>query len=186
MDELESIKNQVVEFRDSVKKYRKLLMDSRDSVLPEIARNFDEIEQMRSDLIMVYARLEKYIEKIGNNPKMNDGVWNIWYSPYSNAFTKDVLPRIGKSADLIITDLDYIIGKLSAMSNEAFDGLFIEKTERNNSDISENPHKEYWGTLSRRFLIFAWRLVKNLTFQIIVGVFVVLIGGYFLFKLGWN
>lgn len=113
-----SLKERFESFYQRVKAYRALLIESRSSYMSEIVKNKEKIEDERQGLIREYAKLDEHIKLLGNNPKISDGVWNIWYSPYSNAFTTDLLIRVGRSLDAVISDLDWIIGKLEANTEE--------------------------------------------------------------------
>jgi hypothetical protein len=119
MERKEVIKK-IDEFKDAVVSYRDLLLSSRDYALPEIVRNHDQIDKSKTEITRLYTSIEKYIIKFGNNPKMNDGVWNVMYSPYSNAFTSDTLVRVGPSIDMVIDDLNIVSGRLNAVSDEEF------------------------------------------------------------------
>lgn len=112
------LKEQIEAFYKKVKSYRSLLVESRNPHIPEIEKNQEKIKESRKILIRKYAKLEPYIKKLGKNPKMCDGVWKIWYSPYDNAFSSDILLRVGPSIDAVIDDLDLIIGKLENMKAE--------------------------------------------------------------------
>ncbi len=120
-------KKTIQEFRGKIESYRKLLLSSRDSIMPNIVRNHGEIDQQKSELNSIYGGLENYIKKLGKNPKINDGVWNIWFSPYDNAFTSDTLVRIGPSIEATLGDLDYILGKIKSMTKEDWSDLFEQK-----------------------------------------------------------
>lgn len=127
--DIETLKEKILQFKNEVKEYRDLLSESRDHIMPEIVRNFEHLDQYRTSLIKQYASLETYIKKFGKGPKLNDGVWNVFYSPYDNAFTKDTLIRVGPSTDAILNDLDYIIGKLENIKNNE---SLVEEKERGN------------------------------------------------------
>lgn len=117
----EEVVKKIEEFRQGCKAYSDLLLDSRDDVFPDIVRNHDLIDEARAKLNRVYASVEKYIKKFGNNPKMNDGVWNVTYSPYDNAFTSDILIRTGRSLDAVIDDLNLVLGRLEAITDSEFE-----------------------------------------------------------------
>lgn len=117
----DEIIKKIEDFREAVKAYSKLLLESRDSMFPDIVRNHDLIDETKSKLNRTFASLEKYIVRFGNNPKMNDGVWNVTYSPYNNAFTSDTLVRVGPSIDGVIDDLDIVIGRMESVSDQEFD-----------------------------------------------------------------
>lgn len=119
----EEFKKDLESFQVAVKVYRSLLLESRNRSIPKIEINQELISEQRSNLNRMYGRLDVYISKLGKNPKLNDGVWNIWYSPYHNAFTNDVLIRVGSSVDAVINDLDYIFGRLDGMTEKEFTEL---------------------------------------------------------------
>lgn len=106
-------------FKDNTEELRKLLLDSRDCV-GDIVENHDKIRKLRSTLNRIRARLEKFILLFGNNPRMSDGVWNILYPVYDNAFSDDILSRVGPSLNVVLQDQDYIIGKLESIDNKEF------------------------------------------------------------------
>ena len=110
---LTELKQEIQTFKDLVIDYRKLRLASRDA-LANTVTNHELIADARAQLTQTYARLEEPIKKIGNRPRLSDGVNRGLYSPYINAFTADVLQRVGKSIDAVIDDLNYISGKLSA------------------------------------------------------------------------
>ncbi len=112
------VKTNLEEFYKKVRAYRDLLLESRNAYMPEIEKNHEQIAQQKKDLIRDYAKLQSVIEKFGKKPKMNDGVWNVWFSPYDNAFTSDTLIRVGPSLDAVLEDLDFAIGKLEGIDDE--------------------------------------------------------------------
>lgn len=117
----------ITDFQKATIDYSKLLLESRDSVMPDIVRNHDLIDESKSKLSRTFAGLEKYIVKFGNNPKTNDGVWNVMYSPYNNAFTSDVLVRVGPSIDMVIDDLNIVLGRLESVTDEEFENKVSNK-----------------------------------------------------------
>lgn len=135
-----NLKAEIVKFYDKVRAYRTLLLESRDPHIPKIIKNHEEIARQKTILIRDYAKLEVYIKKLGKNQLMNDGVWNIWYSPYDNAFSNDILVRTGPSIDAVINDLDYIIGKLEGMNSREFSTLL--KSSKPASEKIVHPEAE--------------------------------------------
>lgn len=106
---------------------------------------------------------------------MSNGVWNVSYSPYANAFTKDVLPRIGKSTDLIIGDLDYIIGKLEVMSEKELNNLFIDKNSKGkNLDNAKSLHKEYWRMIYKNIINWVTenKIISGIIIAVVAGVII--------------
>ena len=127
-------------FRNDVQGYRELLVRSRDRIMPDIVKNHAQIAQKRSELTSTYAGLEKYIKRIGKNPQMNDGVWNVLYSPYDNAFSADTLVRIGPSIDAVLQDLDYITGKLNTMDQQELDELAYSSQKKGSETLKSKSH----------------------------------------------
>lgn len=115
---LSDLKGQIESFYQKVQSYRSLLIESRNPYIPEIEENHDKINEQKRILIRDYAKLESYIKKWGKDPKMSDGVHKIWYSSYDNAFSSDILLRVGPSIDAVLDDLDFIIGKLETENQE--------------------------------------------------------------------
>ena len=58
------LKTAISEFREKVQEYRDLMSESRDSVMPEIVRNGQQIAQMRRELNAEHGRLEKIYYEI--------------------------------------------------------------------------------------------------------------------------
>jgi hypothetical protein len=110
----------IAEFEASVRAYRQLLIDSSGGFIPEIVQNQNEIERARAALTATYAALEAYINEFGNRPRMSDGVWNVVYSPYANAFTADVLSRVHPSIDGVLDDLNVVKGRIQASTDREF------------------------------------------------------------------
>lgn len=151
---IQECRKELAIFQEAVKEYRSLLLESRNPSIPKIEKNQGVISERRSQLNRMYGQLEAYIIKLGKNPKMNDGVWNIIYSPYSNAFTNDILLRVGPSVDAIINDLDYIFGRLDSMSEEDFSELFISEEKESVKEVpitsqktAEQPLKQIEETI---------------------------------------
>ncbi len=115
--------NEVSNFREAVENYKRLLLESRDSMMPEIVRNYEQISIGRTALVRKYASLEKYLDKLGKRPRMRDGVNPEYYPVYHNAFSTDILLRVGPSLGAVEQDLDYVLGKLDSMSEEEVAGL---------------------------------------------------------------
>ncbi len=125
-------KSKLEEFYKKVRAYRDLLLKSRNAYMPEIEKNHEQIGQQKKELIRDYAKLQSIIEKFGKKPKMNDGVWNVWFSPYDNAFTRDTLVRVGPSLDAVLEDLDFAIGKLEGVEDE--DEVLLKPKEHNSEE----------------------------------------------------
>ncbi len=171
------------DFRQGVMSYRDLLLASRDSAMPHIVRNHDLIDEAKSKLVRTFASLEKYIFKFGNNPKMNDGVWNVLYSPYSMAFSSDILLRVGPAIDGVIDDLDIVLGRLESSTDVDFE----EKINPLQKELIVKDNR--WNYCNPFWLI--WKLFKLIwKHKIISGIFlfivVPLIVAYIQHKLGWN
>lgn len=105
--------------------------------MPEIVRNGLEIAEKRRELNVEFGKLEKFISKFGKNPRMSDGVNPSTYSVYSNAFSNDILLRVGPSTDAVIQDLDYLTGRLNGMSETEFQQIA-------NPVIANNKNRNYW------------------------------------------
>ena len=150
---IQECRKELVLFQEAVKEYRSLLLESRNPSIPKIEKNQGVISERRSQLNRMYGQLETYIIKLGKNPKMTDGAWNIIYSPYSNAFTNDILLRVGPSVDTIINDLDYIFGRLDSMSEEDFSELFrsekeiVKEVPITSQETAEQLLKQIEGTI---------------------------------------
>ncbi len=125
----EELTKEISEFRDKVEQFRRLLLESRDNVMPEIVQNHGEITNQRSDLVRTRARLAKYISKLGKNPRMRDGVNPEYYPTYDNAFSTDTLLRVGPSVESVLQDLDHILGTLDAMTDEEFGNLINQQKQ---------------------------------------------------------
>lgn len=173
MNRTETIQN-VIDFQNSCRAYRELLLESRDSMLPEIVRNFDLIDSSKANLNRSLASIERYIVKFGNGPRLSDGVHNVVYSPYHNAFTSDTLLRVGPSLDGVIDDLNIVIGRIEASSDKDF------KKKMNSGN--GKPHSEYWGMIFDSFLGWA---KKHLS-EIITGIIITVVGGIILFVFKFN
>lgn len=184
----EKLAEEISVFRDKVGAFKKLLLRSRDSVMPEIVRNHDEIASMRRALVRKYASLEKYLDKLGKRPKMRDGVNPEYYPVYHNAFSTDILLRVGPSLEAVEQDLDYVLGKFESISEDELAGLLKNKeladpktiaSARTNNEGVKNPHKQYWGKL----LSDIWAWVKE---HILATVIAGLILAGLVYLLGWN
>lgn len=138
---LAELKTAISEFCEKVQSYRDLMLRSRNRSTPRIERNEQQIAQMRSDLNAEHGRLEKYIIKFGNDPKMRDGVNPHIYPVYNNAFSNDILPRVGPSIDLVLQDLNYITGKLNGITEDEFIEA-LQPPRRENPQSA--PSKNYW------------------------------------------
>jgi len=196
--------NKISNFRDAVAGFKQLLLNSRDTMMPEIISNHEKISADRRVLIREYASLEKYLDKLGKKPRRRDGVNPEYYPVYLNAFSTDTLLRVGPSLEAVEQDLDYVLGKLEGMSEEeainsvkdspvgpktiAFAGGGSEKSESVTIGIPpekisikhvKNPHKQYWGKLLHD--IWAWTR-EHVLATIIGG----LILAFLIYLLGWN
>jgi hypothetical protein len=168
---LEELKTAISEFREKVQVYRDLMVESRDTVIPKIVRNGQRISQIQAELNAEHGRLEKYIAKFGNNPRMSDGVNPHIYPVYSNAFSNDVLIRVGNSTDAVLQDLNYITGKLNGLTeNEFKEALQPPKKETSQPKPSEN----YWHITNPFWWI--WKLIKFIWQNKIISIIVALIG----------
>ena len=163
---LDDFKKQTLVFYDRVKVFKKLLVESRDCHLLEIVRNHGEIDDQRALLTREYAKLEKNISIIGKNPKMNDGVWNIWYSPYDNAFANDILPRVWPSIDAVINDLDWIIGRLESMQEVEFET--ITQAEKNMS-LDYSKENELLVRIDSAINLAEQKLLKGEELNLLLG-----------------
>ena len=182
LNNLEELKDKILNFREKVDKYRSLLLESRGNYMMEIVRNHEEIGKRKAELNMIYGRLENYIAKLGNNPKMRDGVNPEYFPVYNNAFSADILERVGPSTDAVLQDLDYILGKLDRLSEEELNMLFNQKKiikeprlelQRANRPLDEAKKREinYWNFVNPFWLI--WQLItlmwKHKIISTIVG-----------------
>lgn len=153
------LKSQTEELYNGIRDYRKLLSVSRDHYMPDIVRNHEEISSMQTMLTRRYAKLAKYVIRFGKNPQINDGVWNVTYSPYDNAFSKDILLRIGPSTDAVISDLDFIIGTLEGMDP---DESLEEKRQSPQMSAKEDVKVEKsLEELSEQELLAILRMAEN-------------------------
>ena len=128
------IKEKISAFRADVQKLRDLLLSSRNS-MARIVKNHEAIDELRTQLNTCYGRLEKYITRLGNRPRMSDGVHRQSYPVYSNAFSSDVLQRSGPSLDAVLQDLDYILGKLDSLSDNESKDIFGDENEDDYFDM---------------------------------------------------
>jgi len=167
---LNEVKTIIYEFRKKVQDYRDLMLVSRDSVMPEIVRNGQQIMQMRSELNGEYGRIEKYIKKFGNNPRMSDGVNPVIYPVYNNAFSNDVLIRVGESTDAVLQDLDYIIGKLNGMAEDEFREIMQPPKQA----VSVVPGINYWHMTNPAWWL--WKFTKWIWQHKLISVIITLIG----------
>lgn len=177
--------NEILSFRDAVSEFKQLLLDSRDRMMPEIVRNHEKIAADRRALVRKYASLEKYLDKLGKRPRMRDGVNPEYYPVYHNAFSTDILLRVGPSLEAVEQDLDYVLGKLEGMSEEEVtnsikdspvDPKIIASAGISPEQVKiqhvKNPHKQYWGMLSGK--VGAW-ILDHIVAEIIVAVIVAMI-----------
>lgn len=154
---LSDLREKIISFKNGVKNYRQLLMSSLD-YMAEISSNHQEIEEQRSELVKTYAKLEIYIKTIGKNPRLHDGVWATLYSAYDNGLSADIINRVGPSIDAMLTDLDYIEGKLEDISDKEFDDIFNKKeTQKRTGNEESNDKKkreDYWNLVNPFWLLF--------------------------------
>jgi len=185
---IEELKQKILDFRNLVNQYNQLLLRSRDPIIPKIVRNYDQIESMRSKLNKKFGALEKYIRKLGKNPKMSDGVWDVFYSVYENAFSSDVLVRVGPSLNTVLQDLDYVLGKLEEITEKEFQEIINSPKPKEilfTEGIKEKKKINYWNFVNPfwlfwRLLVLAWK------YKIISGIIISLIVAYLSFKFGWK
>ncbi|MBU2524903.1 hypothetical protein KKG71_06950 [Patescibacteria group bacterium] len=128
--DFQNIKKDIKNFSDRCNIYNDLLSESRDHYMPDLVRNLDEIKKQRSQLNRRYGALEKYLKKLGKNPWMSDGVNPERYPVYANAFSNDVYIRVGRSLDMVLQDLDYVLGRLDNMNEEDFKCLFTKTNKK--------------------------------------------------------
>ncbi len=145
MDRIEVIQK-IEEFRKACKEYRALLVNSRDRIMPDIVRNHHKIDEEKIKLNRLFAVIEKYVVAFGNKPMMSDIGSNGYYSPYRIAFTSDILLRVGKCLDGVIDDLNVVLGRIEASSDEEFEEKMNppkerEKEQNNNGTIIANGGK---------------------------------------------
>lgn len=180
--QLEQLITKFEEFQQMIKTYRALLLKSRD-MIGDIVRNHDEIAEKRSILNREHAGLQKYIRKFGKNPRMNDGVWNLVYSCYDNAFSADILQRVGPSLDGVMQDLDYILGTLTSIDEAEFQKALEAKPKK--TETSQSIKKNYWNFVNPFWLI--WKFLELLwKHKVISGTATALITAYLIYKFGWN
>lgn len=99
-------------------------------------------------------------------------------SVYANAFSADILLRVGPSLDAVLQDLDYILGKLDSMSDLELGPLFDGHKNSYPVENSGNFHKRYWKELFRRL----WKWIKNP----VVDLVVLLLGALLVYLFGLN
>lgn len=185
---LEELKNEIQKFRKQVIEFKELLLVS--STRYRIITNQKEIDDMRASLNRTYATLERYIKSLGKNPAMSDGVWNVIYPAYDNAFSPDTLVRVIPSLDRVLQDLDYIIGRLSVMMEEEFQKVIMPPEEKQETLYKTTTN--YWNYVNPFWLI--WRLIvlmwKHKIISGIISVIILIITGliiaYLTHKFGWN
>lgn len=176
---------QFEEFQKLIKDYRSLLLKSRNSV-NDIVENHAQIDIQRSILNRKHAGLQKYIQKFGRNPRMNDGVWNHVYSCYSNAFSADILQRVGPSIDGVLQDLDYILGTLITINEKEFQKML--ENQQKKMEAAQPTKKNHWNFVNPFWL--SWEFLKLLwKHKIIAGIATLGIGlatAYLTHIFGWN
>jgi hypothetical protein len=122
---LDKFKIEIQKFSNKIREYRTLLSNSRDDLV-RIVRNHEEIDEQRAGLNIQYGSLSKYIKKIGNYPMRSD-VGGGPYPVYENALSAGILQRVGPCLDVVIQDLEFIIGKLNNMTEIEFEKEFSKK-----------------------------------------------------------
>lgn len=162
MKSLVELKTAISEFRRKNQEYRDLLVKSRDIVRPVIVKNQQQIGKLKSELNAEYGKLEDFIMKYGNNPKVRNGVNPEYYYVYSNAFSNDILLRVGPSVEAVIQDLDYIIGKLSSVTEKDFKKQLelMQGHDKHINSVSET--NKLWRVTNPLWLLwilvtFAWK-----------------------------
>lgn len=181
----DQLTNEISNFHNAVSDFKQLLLDSRDRMMPEIVRNHEKITADRRVLVRKYASLEKYLDKLGKRPKMRDGVNPEYYPVYHNAFSTDILLRVGPSLEAVEQDLDYVLGKLEGMSEEEVTNSIKDSPvdpkiiasagippEQVKIQHVKNPHKQYWWMLSSK--VGTW-ILDHIVAEIIVAVIVAVI-----------
>jgi len=168
---LAELKTSISEFRTKVQAYRNLMAESRDNVMPEIVKNGRQISQMRAELNAEHGRLEKYIAKFGNNPRMSDGVNPQVYPVYSNAFSSDILLRVGPSTDAVLQDLNYITGKLNGLT----EGELAEALQPPKKEVPQaTPSTNYWHMTNPFWWV--WEFAKLIWKHKLIFVIITLLG----------
>jgi len=168
---LDQLKTNLLELKQKVQRFRRLLVESRDSVMPESTRNHQLIAQMRSELNVDYGKLERSIRKFGNNPRMSDGVNPVFYPVYNNAFSSDILLRVGPSLDAVIQDLEYIAGKLNGMTDDEFrEALQPPRQEK----APVMPSGNSWHTTNRSG--WWWKFAKLIWQHKVASLIITLLG----------
>lgn len=180
--QLDQLITKFEDFQRMIKVYRALLLESRD-MIGNITKNYDKIVEQRSVLNREHAGLHRYIRKFGKNPHMNDGVWNLVYSCYDNAFSADILQRVGPSLDGVMQDLDYILGTLTLIDEAEFQKTLENKPKK--IETHQQIKKDYWNFVNPFWLI--WKFLELLwDHKIISGTVTALITAYLIYKFGWN
>jgi len=110
----------VAQFQVSSRDFRELLAASTGGFPGEIVRNQAQVADARAELITRYTGLERVIHLFGNRPQTSDGVWNVAYSPYGNAFSADVLSRVFPSIDGVLDDLNVVRGRIQHLTDREF------------------------------------------------------------------
>lgn len=188
---LEQLITAIINFRQQVQEYRDLMVRSRDRVVPEIRRNGEEIRQMRASLTGELGRLERYIRTIGNNPRMTDGVHQQAYSVYHNAFSADILLRVGPSTDAVLQDLDYIAGRLNGMTEDEFNEIMNPEPREREENLRPTNGITAGGNIQAGGNITVGNGNEmngsersGLFFKIVVGVLIAVLAGVILHFIG--
>jgi hypothetical protein len=173
---LEEFKTEITQFKKGVTSYQRLLRSYFDYP-GDVGDLGSKISTIRSGLLKKYAQLELYIKAIGRNPRLHDGVWANLYSAYDNGLSEDIISRVGPSVDAMLTDLDYIDGKLGTLDEKDFKKLFSRNTQNVGSTNKWNYVNPFW--LSWQLFVLAW---DN---KIISGIIIGLVVAYLVWKFGW-
>lgn len=173
---LNELKSEINQFQKDVITYRNLLRQHLDYP-GDVGDLNGKVASLRSNLIKKYAQLELYINVIGRNPRLHDGVWANLYSAYDNGLSEDIISRVGPSVEAMLTDLDYIIGKLDTLSEKDFKKLFFERSVQTNTN-KWNYVNPFW--LLWYLLVLAW---DN---KIISGIIIGLAVAYLAWRFGWH
>lgn len=159
---LEELKKRILNFRSNVQDFYELLGKSRSRALPKIVRNHEKIARFRTLLNSEYGKLEKFLKHFGNYPSMRDGVNAVSYPAYSNAFSGDILQRVGPSIRAVLQDLDIISGKLSNLTEEELEQAMTPRQAKAEHLTDTKSGTNLWKTtnpvwLVWKFLCWSWQ-----------------------------
>ena len=186
---LDNLRKNILIFKNEVKVYRNLLMSSLDC-MGEVDSNHQKIDDKRSRLIKTYAKLEIYIETIGKNPRLHDGVWATLYPAYDNGLSADIVSRVGPSLDAMLTDLDYIEGKIENISEKKFNSIFnkkyrSKKTKKSKESSIDKKRNEYWNYTNIFWLFY--QLVCVIWKHKIISILIIILGLFAIdYALAWK